>query len=183
MARHLTEATDESSTEYNNNPITNKMLRLMSHLTLALSSLSVLALPTDIPLTDVIPHQHFSPPTSPPRGPSTIPYTGTLTFNPLHKRALDLPNNWRFILKSQPTHPRTPPRLGPGQSSPSTRPLIARARQAFCKAGPRRQLQTQYFRADVHRRSGGRQAAGLADGAGVLYADEGEGAEGGATAV
>ncbi|KAI4231826.1 MAG: hypothetical protein LQ349_005375, partial [Xanthoria aureola] len=77
------------------------MLQQISYLTLALSSLSVLALPTDISLTDVSP-TNILPSDFSTTGPSTIPYTGTLTFNPLHKRALDLPNNWHFILKSQP---------------------------------------------------------------------------------
>ncbi|KAI4226873.1 MAG: hypothetical protein L6R36_002860 [Xanthoria steineri] len=72
------------------------MIQLISYLTLALSSLSVLAPPTDISLSDVSPTNIL------PSDISTIPYTGTLTFNPLHKRALDLPNNWHFILKSQP---------------------------------------------------------------------------------
>ncbi|CAO1604199.1 MAG: hypothetical protein LQ349_009593 [Xanthoria aureola] len=77
------------------------MLQLMSYLTLALSSLSVLALPTDISLTDVSP-TNILPSDISTAGTSTIPYTGTLTFTPLDKRAIDLPNNWQFILRSQP---------------------------------------------------------------------------------
>ncbi|KAL8999143.1 MAG: hypothetical protein Q9169_001922 [Polycauliona sp. 2 TL-2023] len=67
------------------------MLRLLFILTLAFSSISILAFPID----------------EPPTALTVSSYTGSLTFNPLdsralEKRALELPNDWHFVLDSQP---------------------------------------------------------------------------------